>query len=56
MELARVQGSLKRSDVAALLHVSLSKASLILNTLVEANKLRLEGYGRGARYYPIVQD
>ena len=56
MELARVQGSLKRSDVAALLHVSLSKASLILKNLVEANKLRLEGYGRGARYYPIVQD
>ena len=56
MELARVQGSLKRSDVAALLHVSLSKASQILKDLVGAGKLQLEGHGRGARYYPAVQD
>ena len=56
MELARVQGSLKRSDVAALLHVSLSKASQILKDLVGAGKLQLEGHGRGARYYPAGQD
>lgn len=53
MELARVQGSLMRSDVTELLRVSPSKASSIIKELVVSGKLRLEGHGRGAKYYPV---
>lgn len=51
MELVRIQGSIMRSDVVELLHVSPSKASAIMKELADEGKLRLEGHGRGARYY-----
>lgn len=56
MELARVQGSLMRSDVAELLRVSPSKAGSIIKEMTASGKLRLEGHGRGARYYPADPD
>ena len=56
MELARVQGSLMRSDVAELLRVSPSKAGSIIKEMTASGKLRLEGHGRGARYYPAAPD
>ena len=45
-----------RSDVAELLRVSPSKAGSIIKEMTASGKLRLEGHGRGARYYPADPD
>ena len=50
LELAKTQGSVRRADVIALLHVSPAKAFRILQRLLKNRKLILHGKGAGAYY------
>lgn len=50
LELAKNQGTVKRADVIALLHVSPAQAFRILQRLLKNKKLILHGKGAGAYY------
>ena len=50
MELLRKKGTVRRSDVVDLLHVTKSQAFRILKRLAENDKIELNGKGAGSRY------
>lgn len=52
MELAEHQGHVSRADVVELLHVTPSQAFRLLQKLVKAERLALNGKGAGAKYIP----
>lgn len=55
LELAKKQGTIRRADVITLLHVSPSKAFRILNRLMAAGKLTLQGKGAGSYYILAIE-
>lgn len=52
LQLAKQQGSVRRADVVALLHVSSPQAFRILKRLTIRGQLVLSGKGAGAKYIP----
>ena len=52
MELGEHQGHVSRADVVELLHVTPSQAFRLLQKLVKAERLALNGKGAGAKYIP----
>lgn len=50
MQLAKTKGSVSRADVEELLHLNSAQAYRVLKRLSNAGRLKLVGYGAGAKY------
>lgn len=53
LKLAKTQGYVTRGNVSEMLHISPPQAYRILESLASDKKLRLDGKGRYAKYFPI---